>query len=49
MKHYTTDIVIETVEFCESKQSNAQEAKDSNENNDFLNVPEEINEELPFN
>ena len=48
VKHYTTDIVIETVEFCESKQSNAQEAKDSNVNNDFLNVPEEIDSELPF-
>ena len=48
-KVYTTDVIAENVEFCESKQSNAQEAKDSNSNNDFLNVPEEINEELPFN
>lgn len=47
-KVYTTDVIAENVEFCESKQSNAQEAKDSNVNNDFLNVPEEINEELPF-
>ena len=48
-KVYTTDVIAENVEVCESKQSNAQEAKDSNSNNDFLNVPEEINEELPFN
>ena len=48
VKHYTTDIVIETVEFCESKQSNSPEAKDSNANNDFLNVPEGIDSELPF-
>ena len=47
-KVYTTDVIAENVEFCESKQSNAQEAKDSNVNNDFLNVPEEINEDLPF-
>ena len=47
-KVYTTDVIAENVEFCESKQSNAQKAKDSNANNDFLNVPEEINEELPF-
>ena len=37
-----------TVEFCESKQSNSPEAKDSNANNDFLNVPEGIDSELPF-
>ena len=47
-KVYTTDVIAENVEFCESKQSNTPEAKDSNSNNDFLNVPEEINEELPF-
>lgn len=47
-KVYTTDVIAENVEFCESKQSNGQEAKDSNVNNDFLNVPEEINEDLPF-
>ena len=47
-KVYTTDVIAENVEFCESKQSNSQEAKDSNASNDFLNVPEEINEELPF-
>ena len=47
-KVYTTDVIAENVEFCESKQNNAPEAKDSNANNDFLNVPEEINEELPF-
>ena len=47
-KVYTTDVIAENVEFCESKQNNSPEAKDSNANNDFLNVPEEINEELPF-
>ena len=47
-KVYTTDVIAENVEFCESKQNNSPEAKDSNVNNDFLNVPEEINEDLPF-
>ena len=49
VKHYTTDIVIETVEFCESRKSTSTEPVESNSTNDFVNVPEGTDEELPFN
>lgn len=57
VKVYTTDVVVEEHEFCESKNSS------SNGNNDngyigqrpgsagdgFMNIPDGIDEELPFN
>lgn len=52
-KVYTTDIVVENVEFGESKAS-----QESNGNSNhggggiddgFMNIPESIDEELPFN
>lgn len=42
-KVYTTDVVIDEIEFGESKG----EKKDT-EPTDFVNVPEEIEAELPF-
>ena len=58
VKVYTTDVVVEDQEFAESKNSNAgndggytggrasqpQEAGDG-----FMNIPDGIDEELPFN
>lgn len=48
---YTTDVVVEQVEFAESKSSNA--AADQNRNippeEGFMEIPEGIEEELPFN
>lgn len=48
---YTTDVVVEQVEFAESKSSNA--AEDQNRNippeEGFMEIPEGIEEELPFN
>ena len=54
-KVYTTEVVIEEQEFAESKASS--EANNSNSNNDkpkqnsdgFMNIPDGIDEELPFN
>lgn len=47
---YTTDVVVEQVEFAESKSSNAA---DQNRNippeEGFMEIPEGIEEELPFN
>ena len=52
-KIYTTDIVVENVEFGESKASQGNHGnsnRDSGEIDDgFINVPESIDEELPFN
>lgn len=43
-KVYTTDVVIDEIEFGESKE----EKKDT-EPADFVNIPDEIEKELPFN
>lgn len=45
VKHYTTDIVVEEHEFCESKSENNSQ----NNQNDFMNIPEELENDLPFN
>lgn len=49
-KIYTTDIVVEAQEFCESKAAseNAQAQPETN-NNGWVNVPTGLEEELPFN
>lgn len=52
---YTTDVVVEQHEFCESKGSagngsNQAATQSSNNNGDgFMNIPYGIDEELPFN
>lgn len=53
---YTTDIVVESQEFAESKQnSNAQQSSapegqptPSNVGDGFMNIPDGLDEELPF-
>ena len=55
-KVYTTDVVVEEQEFAESKgsggsgggQSNGANAPKPNDDG-FMNIPEGIDEELPFN
>lgn len=56
VKVYTTDVVVEEAEFVESKNSggasapsNASTNNNESTNNDFMNIPDEISEELPFN
>lgn len=44
-KVYTTDVVVEEHEFCEGKQT--EEPKKSGEG--WMNIPQGIEEELPFN
>ena len=49
-KVYTTDVVAENVEFCESKGTSANnDAQAPESDGDFMNVPDGIDEELPFN
>lgn len=52
VKHYTTDIVVEEHEFCESKgsgsASNAAAAPQTDQDG-FMNIPDGIDEQLPFN
>lgn len=48
---YTTDIVAEEVEFVERKQSSSETSipAPQPDNDGFMNIPEGIDEELPFN
>ena len=46
---YTTDIVVEEHEFCESKGNNAQQTSPQTSGDGFMNIPDGLDEELPFN
>jgi len=48
---YTTDVVVEEQEFAESKKANGQQDNDagySTAGDGFMNIPDGIDEELPF-
>ena len=48
-KVYTTDVVAENVEFCESKGNSANnDAPAPASDGDFMSVPDGIEDELPF-
>ena len=48
-KVYTTDVVVEENEFAESKRSDDNAPASMPEGNGFMNIPDGIDEELPFN
>lgn len=54
VKVYTTDVVVEEQEFAESKNSSGGSEKEQRSPygnagiNDFMNIPDGIDEELPF-
>jgi single-strand DNA-binding protein len=54
-KVYTTDVVIEQVEFCESKGQQTAPARNDGKQPgndplaDFMNIPGDMEDELPFN
>ena len=54
-KVYTTDVVVENIEFAESKNSSGsggstnQPAPAPSAGDGFMNIPDGIDEELPFN
>lgn len=53
-KVYTTDVVVEEHEFCESKgesksDAKPQETKKTDSYDGFMSIPDTIDEELPFN
>ena len=43
---YTTDIVVEEHEFCESKNNYANAKADAD---GFMSIPDNVDDELPFN
>lgn len=53
-KVYTTDVVVEEQEFAESKAASQQNQQNSDgpmpsSNDGFMNIPDGIDESLPFN
>jgi single-strand DNA-binding protein len=46
-KVYTTDVIIDEMEFCESKNANSGSTPQQN-GQGFMNIPDGIDEELPF-
>ena len=56
IKVYTTEVIAEDIEFAESKAAaegsggaGGHQKADQPENDGFMNIPEGIDEELPFN
>ena len=49
VKVYTTDIVVEEQEFCESKNAQGRPEPSTSSGDGFMNIPDGIDEELPFN
>lgn len=48
-KIYTTDVVVEEQEFCESKsQSNSQPQPTPSNDNSWMNIPDGVEDSLPF-
>ena len=52
---YTSDVVVEETEFVESKgassadnSNNSRPAPSAANNNDFMSIPDGVDEELPF-
>ena len=48
-KVYTTDVIAEEVEFCGSKSENSGNTFNYSKNDGFMNIPDDSDEELPFN
>lgn len=50
VKVYTTDVIVENIEFAESKAASGNQNNEENTSSDgFMNIPDGIDEELPFN
>jgi single-strand DNA-binding protein len=56
IKVYTTEVIAEDIEFAESKAAaegsggaRGHQKPEQTENDGFMNIPEGIDEELPFN
>ena len=49
VKVYTTDVVVEEHYFCESKNSNNSNQADEPSGDEFMNIPDGLEDELPFN
>lgn len=48
VKVYTTDVIVEDQEFAESKKDQGSRPSPAPEGDGFMNIPDGIDEELPF-
>ena len=46
VKHYNTQIVVDEIEFAESKKTQAEETSGKSE--DFMAIPDDAGDDLPF-
>jgi len=47
-KIFTTDVIVLSQEFCESKPASQQPSPAPSDNERFMNIPDGIDDELPF-
>lgn len=47
-KIYTTDVIVEKFDFCESKKTESAPASAPENVDDFMNIPSDIDDEMPF-
>lgn len=47
-KVYTTDVIAEDQEFAESKGSGSSNAEPSGADDDFMNIPDSVKDDMPF-
>ena len=47
-KVFTTDVVVETVEFVESKTSDSPQAASKTSSDEFMDIPDNTGETMPF-
>ena len=48
-KVYSVQILVEEIEFAESKGNNTETQPVQQQSNDYVEIPESLQEELPFN
>lgn len=47
-KIYTTDIIVEEQEFCESKSANSDQKEPSKKDSDFMEISQDVKDDMPF-
>ena len=48
-KHYQNSFIVDEIEFCEKKNSEDAPKENFDTDNEWMNIPDNIGEELPFN
>ena len=50
VKKYTTDVVVDNIEFCDKKQKDETTGQPKeNPSDEFMKIPEGVEEDMPFN